>query len=79
VGDARWFQRTDLGDWAVREGGVDHTDEHEGIGHVVVAHVDNRRAHPATEALLRTVENRVHHPGGLWRGLHTVQPLPSVA
>ena len=47
----------------IREGR--HTDEHKGIGHVVIAHVDNGRAHPATEALLRTVENRVHHAGSL--------------
>ena len=59
--------------------GGGHTDEHEGIRNVVVAHVDNGRAHPATEALLRTVENRVHHAGSLWRSLHAVQTLASVA
>jgi len=59
--------------------GEGHTDEHEGIGHVVVTHVNNGRAHPATEALLRTVENRVHHPGGFRRGLHAVQTLACVA
>jgi len=61
------------------EGGGRHTDEHEGIGHVVVAHVNNGRAHPATEALLRTVENRVHHAGSLRRSLHAIQTLACVA
>ena len=60
-------------------GGGRQTDEHEGIGHVVVTHVNNGRAHPATEALLRTVENRVHHAGSLRRSLYAIQTLASVA
>jgi len=76
AGNARWFSadRASSRRGCEREkgGGGGRTDEHEGIGHVVVAHVDNGRAHPATEALLRTVENRVHHAVGLWRWLHAV-------
>ena len=55
------------------------TDEHERIGHIVVAHVDDGRANPAAKALLRTVENGVHHARRLGCRLHAVQALTSIA
>ena len=35
-------------------------DEHEGVGHIVVAQVDHRGAHPAAQALLAPVQDAVH-------------------
>ena len=55
------------------------TDEHERVGHVVVTHVDDRRADPAPDAPLGTVENSVHHSRGLRRSLDSVQALAGVA
>jgi hypothetical protein len=55
------------------------TDEHERVGHVVVAHVDHGRADPATEALLCAIEYRVHHTGRLVCRLYAVQALARVA
>ena len=55
------------------------TDEHEHVGHVVVAHVDHGRADPAAEALLGVIEDRVHHARCLVCHLYAVQALARVA
>ena len=36
-------------------------DEHERVRNVVVAHVDDGRAHPGADAPLCAVEDGVHH------------------
>ena len=55
------------------------TDEHERIGDVVIAHVDDGGADPGADAALRAVEDGVHHARRLRRGLDAVQALAGVA
>ena len=55
------------------------TDEHESVGDVVVAHVDDGGADPGTDAPLCAVQDGVHHARGLRCCLDTVQALAGVA
>ena len=55
------------------------TDEHERVGHVVVAHVYHGRADPTAKALLCAIEDRMHHTRCLVRRLHAIQALTRVA
>ena len=55
------------------------TDEHEGVRHVVITHMYDRRADPGAYTPLCTVEDGVHHVGGLGCSLDTVKALASVA
>ena len=54
------------------------TDEHERIGDVVIAHVDDRGANPGAYARLGTVQDGMHHPRRFRRRLDPVQTLTSV-
>ena len=54
------------------------TDEHESVGDVVVAHVDDRGPDPGTDAALRTIQNSMHHARRLWCSLDPVQALTGV-
>ena len=62
--------------WAARRC---HTEEHQRVRHILIAHVDDPAPYPGAHALLCAVQDRVHHARGLGRGLHAVEPLPRVA
>lgn len=51
----------------------------EGVGDVVVAHVDDARADPRPDTALRLVQDGVHHARGFGTGLNAVKALAGVA
>jgi hypothetical protein len=54
-------------------------NEEEGVGDVVIAHMDDTRPDPCPDAPLSLVEDRVHHTGGLWSALDTVKALTGIS
>ena len=60
--------------WLVAHLGV-LVDEHESVGHVVVAQVHDAAAHPLPQALLAAPQDGAHHLAHPRRLLHPVQAL----
>ena len=53
-------------------------DEQQGVGDVVVAHVDDTGADPGSNTFLCLVQDGVHHARRFGSGLYSVETLPSV-
>ena len=54
------------------------TNEHKRVWDVVVAHVDDGGTDPRADALLRSIEDNVHHTRGFRRSLDTIETLACV-
>ncbi len=53
-------------------------DEHESVGDIVVAQVDDRGADPVADALLAAPQDGMHEALHVWGLLHAVQALAGV-